>query len=199
MADLEIRTAARHELGEASAVLSRGMRDNPAHIAVFGHQPEVRRKALRRIFSTMLPLMPHPPLVGLQDGTIVAVWGTADPGKCQPGGLQKLRLLPAVLVCGPRTASRALTWLNEWSSRDLKEPHHHLGPVGVDTHLQGKGIGSRVMAAWCKTLDDNHAVGYLETDKPENVRFYGRFGFEVIEEVAVLDTPNWFMSRPAAG
>jgi ribosomal protein S18 acetylase RimI-like enzyme len=38
---------------------------------------------------------------------------------------------------------------------------------------------------------------YLETDKPENVRFYERFGFEVVGEEEVLGVPNWFMLRRA--
>ena len=44
---------------------------------------------------------------------------------------------------------------------------------------------------------DHHAgdVAYLETDKPENVSFYQRFGFEVTEEAQVLGIPNWFMLR----
>jgi hypothetical protein len=36
---------------------------------------------------------------------------------------------------------------------------------------------------------------YLETDKTENVRFYERFGFEVIGEEPVIGVPNWFMRR----
>jgi len=38
---------------------------------------------------------------------------------------------------------------------------------------------------------------YLETDKPINVRFYERFGFEVVGEQEVLGVPNWFMVRRA--
>jgi ribosomal protein S18 acetylase RimI-like enzyme len=36
---------------------------------------------------------------------------------------------------------------------------------------------------------------YLETDKPENVRFYERFGFEVVGEQEVIGVPNWYMAR----
>jgi hypothetical protein len=42
-------------------------------------------------------------------------------------------------------------------------------------------------------------LGYLETDKPENVTFYKRFGFEVVDEHPVLGIKNWFMLRDARG
>jgi len=51
------------------------------------------------------------------------------------------------------------------------------------------------MAAFCARMDQVHSVSYLETDKPENVGFYQKFGFRVIGDGNVLGVPNWFMSR----
>jgi len=39
-----------------------------------------------------------------------------------------------------------------------------------------------VMAEYTRRLDAAGEHAYLETDKPENVALYGRFGFEVLEE-----------------
>jgi hypothetical protein len=33
------------------------------------------------------------------------------------------------------------------------------------------------------------------SDKPENVRFYERFGFEPVGQEPVIGVPNWFMRR----
>ena len=44
-------------------------------------------------------------------------------------------------------------------------------------------------------LDEAGDLGYLETDKAENVRLYERHGFEVVDEAPVLGVPNWFMRR----
>jgi predicted N-acetyltransferase YhbS len=74
-------------------------------------------------------------------------------------------------------------------------PHSHLGPLAVDTHLQGQGIGSRIMEEYCRRLDATGVLGYLETDKPENVPFYERFGYATVEHADVLGVPNWFMRR----
>ena len=53
------------------------------------------------------------------------------------------------------------------------------------------------MAEYTRRLDAGGEDAYLETDKPENVALYGRFGFEVVEEAEVLGVPNWFMWREA--
>ena len=102
-----------------------------------------------------------------------------------------------LLPLGPRAMFRSLQWVGTWSKLDPPAPHWHLGPVAVDSHLQGKGIGSKLMTVFCAQMDAAAADAYLETDKPENVRFYQRFGFEVTGGQDVIGVPNWFMLRPA--
>ena len=51
------------------------------------------------------------------------------------------------------------------------------------------------MREYCRRLDANEEASYLETEKPENVALYQRFGFEIVDEAEVLDVPNWFMWR----
>jgi ribosomal protein S18 acetylase RimI-like enzyme len=117
------------------------------------------------------------------------------PGECRPGFGGQLRMLPALLRCGPRSAGRTISWLGAWSKRDPGERHWHLGPLAVDAHLQGRGVGSRLMQIFCAQMDAARDDAYLETDKPENVRFYERFGFGVIGEEEMLGVRNWFMFR----
>jgi ribosomal protein S18 acetylase RimI-like enzyme len=90
-----------------------------------------------------------------------------------------------------------MKWLGTWSKHDLDERHWHLGPIAVDAPLQGRGIGSNLMRAFCARMDASGEVAYLETDKEINVRFYERFGFEVVGEQEVIGVPNWFMLRRA--
>ena len=74
--------------------------------------------------------------------------------------------------------------------------HLHLGPLAVDRHLQGKGIGTQILLEHTRRLDEANAIGYLETDKNINVRLYQRFGYEVIGEADVIGVHCWFMRRP---
>ncbi len=179
-------------------VLSRGMRDNPVHLAAFGQDPDLRRKRLRRVFEGAFEAMDwgtNMLAARGSDGTIVGVCGTLPPGACRLGVRQQLRVLPGVLSTGPRVTVRVMRWQGVWAKMDPEGPHWHLGPVAVDAPLQGMGVGSRLMQAFCARVDAVGEAAYLETDKGINVHFYERFGFEVVGEVEVLGVPNWFMSR----
>jgi len=181
---------------EAVGVLSRGMRDNPIHVAAFGEGPERRRRCLEWMFTGLFRVMSaQTPLCARDGETIVGVTGVAPPGHCQPAGTQRLRIVPFILAAGPRSTGRVLKWIGAWAERDPEEPHVHLGPLAVDAHLQGRGIGSRILAEHCRRLDERGTLGYLETDKPENVRLYERFGYRVVAEAQVIGVPCWFMRR----
>ena len=196
---LEIGAAEPTEIEAVVGVISRGMRDNPTHVAALGEDPERREKRVRRIFSRVLPVMGHSLILARHpDGTILGVLGMAAPGRCQANGKQKMKLSLGLLPLGPLALSRSLRWVGTWEKSDPKERHWHLGPVAVDAHLQGMGIGTKLMRVFCAQMDAAGEVAYLETDKPENVRFYERFGFEVVGEQEVIGVPNWYMARPAS-
>ncbi|MBI1886713.1 MAG: GNAT family N-acetyltransferase [Chloroflexi bacterium] len=199
MIEVQVGDVERRELEEAAGVLARGMRDNPVHIAMFRGDPLSRVPKLDRMFRAALPTMDRPPLCARRDGWIVGVSGLAEPGHCRPSLLDAFRVTPAVLRAGPGPVSRGLRILRAWAGRDPKEPHWHLGPVAVDGGLQGLGIGSRMLERFCGLVDARGDMAYLETDKPENVPFYQKFGFETVDEADVPGVHSWFMVRPAAG
>ena len=199
---LKVGTLDAPEMGEAVGVMVRGMRDNPNIVAAFGQDPEIRQKRLLRLFGAMaaaeVPGRDREVLVARgPDGSTMGVCGMMPPGRCQPGLGRQIRLLPALLALGPRGAGRTMKWLGAWSKHDPDERHWHLGPVVVDAHLQGKGIGSTLMQAFSERMDALGEDAYLETDKQINVRFYERFGFEIAGVEEVHGVPNWFMTRRA--
>jgi len=194
--EVEVRDLGPDDLAAAIGVLARGMRDNPMHVATFGDDAEVRRRSLERVFTRVFRVMTsQAPIGAYGDGGLLGVTGVEPAGHCQPTGGERLRLLPTVLALGPRRAGRTLTWLKAWGDHDLAEPHSHLGPLAVDAHLQGRGVGTRILGEYCRRLDDTAQVGYLETDKRENVVLYERHGFVVTGEAPVIGVPNWFMRR----
>jgi predicted N-acetyltransferase YhbS len=66
----------------------------------------------------------------------------------------------------------------------------------VTPECQGRGYGSRLATRCCEELDGAGSAGYLETDRPANLPFYAKFGFDVVREVTVLGVPTWLMRRP---
>jgi ribosomal protein S18 acetylase RimI-like enzyme len=153
---------------------------------------------VERILGSSVSLLEKPPLAARRGDWIVGICGLAPPGTCQAPLLKQLRFLPAVLRDGPVAALRTLRVMSEWKKRDPVDRHWHLGPVGVEPGLQGMAVGSQMMERFCARMDAEGELAYLETDKPENVRFYEKVGFVTVEQAAVLGVPNWFMRRDPA-
>ncbi|MFD5215361.1 GNAT family N-acetyltransferase [Microbacterium sp. NPDC058345] len=189
------RTAAN----DVAALLGRGMADNPVHAAVYRGDERHRARCHARITRTLLATSAALDIEGVeQAGELIGVAAAAAPGRCQPGASARMRLLATASALGAPTLSRLLEWNGIWARHDPTEPHVHLGPVSVDRHLRGRGIGSLLLLRHVGRLDAVGAVGYLETDRPEAVDFYSRFGYAIVGEEDVLGVPTWFMRRPAA-
>jgi GNAT superfamily N-acetyltransferase len=68
-------------------------------------------------------------------------------------------------------------------TRDARAEHWHLELLGVDTPLQGQGIGSALLQPVLQQADEQGTPCYLETLQPRNVPFYQGHGFEVVVEM----------------
>jgi ribosomal protein S18 acetylase RimI-like enzyme len=195
---VEIGSLDESGIEEAVDVLARGMRDNPLHLASYGEDPERRLRKVHSFMSAAFGIKDfssHTLVARRADGVIVGVGGMLPPGDCLPTLGQVVRMMPRLLSNGPWTIGRMMRWLGVWAKHHPKERHWHLGPLAVDAHMQGRGVGSKLMQAFCARMDAVGEDAYLETDKEINVRFYERFGFEVISQEEVLGTRNWFMLR----
>ena len=93
---------------------------------------------------------------------------------------------------------KVIQWFARWCHLDPDEPHVHLGPIGVAPARQGRGIGTGLMHCYINHLEEEKSAGYLETDRPENVEFYERFGFFVRRNEELIGVPIWHMWRPAS-
>jgi ribosomal protein S18 acetylase RimI-like enzyme len=193
-----IRELTTDDLAAAIGVVARAMCDNPLDIAALGDDRDARLQRLHRMFKIALPrILRKGVMLGAFDGEMLAgVAAMLPPGRCQPSATEKITLVPRMIrALGLGGFGRLGRWLGEWSRHDLREAHWHLGPVAVDPNLQGRGIGRALMDASCGRIDRVGAASYLETDKPQNVEFYKKYGFETVEEASILGTPNWFMRR----
>jgi ribosomal protein S18 acetylase RimI-like enzyme len=82
--------------------------------------------------------------------------------------------------------------------RLLPGPHWYLLILGVDLHVQGRGIGGSLIQPTLSRADADGLPCYLETAKERNLGFYRRHGFEVAEEQTIeAGGPTvWSMIRP---
>lgn len=213
--DIELESLRQGEIHLAAQVAARGMRDNPTSVALSGHDPVRRVRDLEPTFEWVLASLKRPSLVARRNGAIVGLAAMAPVEQCffrqimanektiKLGRMRAqvsvphvpVRLLLPLLRLGPTKLGRLSAWGEANLDHDPKEPHHHVELVAVDAGLQGLGIGRMMLEELCREMDKSPDVAYLETDKPENLRFYGHFGFQVTAESRVLDTPIWFMER----
>ena len=182
----------RDEIAQAAGVTARALRDNPTSLAV-SDDPLIR---LDMMYSTFADMLAGARVAGVRRGNcVLGVAGAVQPGHCI------VSMIPPtvrILDTPPAEATDAERFLHLGSllaAYDLPASHWHVGPVGVEPGFQGIGIGGAAMKLLCGEFDEHHRLAWLETDKPENVRFYIGHGFEVVEEIPMFSERNWFMRR----
>ena len=81
-----------------------------------------------------------------------------------------------------------------------KEPLWYLGLLVVDPSVQRGGIGTRLQQRVIDNADETGVDCYLETQNPDNLVYYRRSRYEVVDELhPVTDGPPlWTMRRTAA-
>jgi len=182
------------QISQAVGVTARALRDNPGFVAI-SKDPVVRLEMLYSTFGGMLAVAR---VAGVRQGQCVLGAAAAlPPGHCIDS------MLPAEVrtlnIPDPDAtdADRFLYSGSVMATHDLPEPHWHVGPVGVEPGFRSMGMGRAAMRLLCSEFDEHRRIGWLETDKPENVRFYLGLGFEIVEEVPMLASRFWFMRREA--
>ncbi len=190
---IDIQRYSPAEIEATVTVLADAFVTNPLHVCAFGPQRLDQNRlffriGLRRMFSGQS-------FIALSDGEVRGyVHFNASP-YCLPPP-QEVPLSTANLL-KPLGAAvpQVVKWVSRWCRLDPDEPHGHLGPIGVSPHAQGQGVGTALMQPYLEYLESQRLAGYLETDRPNNVGFYEKFGFVVRRKEMLIGTPVWYMWR----
>jgi ribosomal protein S18 acetylase RimI-like enzyme len=219
---VEVRLLTDGERAAAAEVAARALRDDPMFVYLHGPDPIARmgatysslrerrrppspwwRRALgRRGTPHDGPALPARPTVwgALVEGHVVASAAAAPPGECFVDALPpSLRRMPGGVDGGPGSSDRQTRVLAVLSAHHCPDRHWHVGPVGVEPGLQGRGVGHAVMRLVCEAMDDAGEIAFLETETATNVVFYRRLGFEVVGNAELPGLPLWFMRREPRG
>ncbi|CAA0106945.1 Mycothiol acetyltransferase [BD1-7 clade bacterium] len=71
-------------------------------------------------------------------------------------------------------------------------PYWYLSLIGTDPAYQNRGVGSALMKRGLAAVDAQNDLAYLVSTNPKNIRFYQRYGFEVICHVKTGDIPELY-------
>lgn len=198
MEQITIRPFQESDLAEAIVVTTRAYATNALGDAVYRGHPE----KLRFQEASNRQILAHAPgqvFIAARNGKVMGMMRMTEWPQCQMtlSFVQTLRIIvPALLTRNRGVVLRRMAARSAWTRHHPNKPHWHLGPIAVVPELQRRGIGSQLLEHFCRIVDQSGQAAYLETDRPENVRLYERFGFRVIEEGPVVGIPNWFMWRP---
>ena len=103
-----------------------------------------------------------------------------------------------------REAGKRIKPIEEYSTKIHREfapgDHWYLQTLGVEPAHQGKGYGSLLMEYMLEKIDNTNPLPvFLETSTEINVKFYKRFGFEVVKEEIIPETgvKQWYLFRYA--
>jgi GNAT superfamily N-acetyltransferase len=174
-------------------ILAHAFATNPLHVSAFGaHQIDQNRSLFRLGLRQMFC---GKSVVALANGQIQGYAHFSPSPHCLPAPeILPFAMAPLLKPFGKASAP-LMRWFVRWCHLDPDEPHLHLGPIGVAPQAQRQGVGTALMRCYLEHLRAENLPGYLETDKPENIEFYEKFGFVVEHEEELIGTPTWYMWR----
>jgi len=196
---VDVRPVKPEDISRLSESLARAFYDDPVSRYLF---PEDHRRIrrLERYFRFQIrTFLTRGEAWTTPDLDAASLW--MPPNHRPPSMAEGVSQLPVVAILGRRTG-RALRLMQLLESHHPRSPHFYLGTIGTDPAAQRKGYGSALLQIVLKRCDTEAIPSYLESSKEENLAFYHRHGYEVVDEVLVpqTDTKLWLMWRePGAG
>jgi GNAT superfamily N-acetyltransferase len=192
--NLVLRKYSHADVEDCVSVLADAFVSSPLHLSAFGNDRINQnrlffRLALRNMFFGRA-------FVALDDGALCGYVHFRAWPYCLPAPEEIPTAAATLLKPLGEAVPKFIQWFARWCHLDPQEPHVHLGPIGVAPGKQRQGIGTALMHCYIAALEQERSLGYLETDRLDNVEFYKKFGFVVTHEETVIGTPTWYMSRP---
>lgn len=187
----------KKHLEDAVAILAEALMVEPGFAHIMPDEG-IRRAGLRLVIADMVDhaLSAGTCWAAIEDDQVLGVGVWSAPGKHSHDVLN----LEAYSPLGQDVIQQLDEFGRNASLYFPAGPFWYLEALGVAPAAQGKGVGSRLLPYMLEQIGD--AACYLETATEANIRFYQRFGFEVLDPAAQL-TPNngpthWTMLRPAS-
>ena len=173
-------------LDEAVAVSVRAFSDDPFFRYLFPNDEKRERSTAimhRVALRAVAPL--GTTRTALIDGRVagVAVW--LPPGRWPFPPMVQVRQLFGTLPAfygAMRSLAQVRPLLRDVVKAHPRAPHWYLQLLMVDPPYQRQGIGAVLQAPELHACDRDATPAWVETQKVENLAYYGRFGFRVIAE-----------------
>lgn len=191
---VEVHRADASDHAVLSAVLARAFDDDPVQRWVYP-RPRARERYGGAFFRWSLWRYADQEVTWTtSDLAGAAIWALPD---CWRATVPQLVRLVRWTGRGAGPRGPLVLWgLNGIERRHPDDRHLYLAVLGVDTDRQGAGIGSALLGPGLELCDAEGLPAYLESSKERNLAFYGRHGFDVIDQLKLpIGPPVWLMRR----
>lgn len=193
----KIRNAISDDIDTMKRVLARAFDADPFH-KWYVIQDKKRIARLETHFETYLKhyVMKHDHVFVTEEVNAVAAWFPPEPEESwKLSTLKELSLMDKwVSIMGVRKLRIVQAGVDRLKKHHLKTPHFFLAYLGVDPELQGKGIGAGLLRHGLNMCTQDRLPAYLETSAEQNVPYYEKHGFTVLEEFELERGPRiWTM------
>jgi ribosomal protein S18 acetylase RimI-like enzyme len=199
---LTVRRMVAEERSRVVVTLARAFQDDPVFTFLIPDPISQARAALTFMSAPVIDAEQYREVWTASVGDQVvgaAVW--LPPG-AYPRGTRRetvsvLREIRSVHRIGSRLgASLRLYGQMDRIHKRLAVPHWYLVLLACDPAWQRQGHGSALLAPVLQRADEEGVPAYLETQKEENLPWYRRHGFEVMDEINARGFPRmWAMRR----
>jgi GNAT superfamily N-acetyltransferase len=102
-----------------------------------------------------------------------------------PGSLRTFYRRPRSLATGNR-------YVAALARAHRKDPHWYLMVLCADPRHQRSGVGTMLLEQAFDQIDTEGVGSHLETPRYENVAYYQRFGYELVDTVKFNDGPPFY-------
>ncbi len=199
------RRAKLEDAGALSRLFSAAFYNDPVFDWIARAGPR-RAQVLEQFFFWLLHVraIPFGEVWMSENADACAAW--LPPGTpASPGGfMEQMRLMPLfVRLCGFPRLMRGSAMADAMEKNHPHEKHFYLAFIASAPRLQGMGLGSAMMEATLKRIDETGTPAYLENSNPKNTRLYERCGFVAQKNIAPAGAPPliamWRAARIANG
>lgn len=194
--DLEARAGVRlgrisssgADLDEAAMVAARAFFHDP-FFEYLDSRGVTRARGLAIFFrASVAAAGAHARLLGARDGEgrLMGVSVVLDPDSYPlPASSQARQMAGALraLALRPQAIPAGIRYLLAIDQAHPKERLWYLQLLVVDPLAQRRGIGGLLQADMLRRADEEGVGCYLETQKPQNIAYYRRFGYDLVDHL----------------
>ncbi len=195
----------RRDVGNVSEALVQAFLDDPMWATILPDE-RIRERLMRPMWKALLRYaLVYGEVTTTHDAAGAACWLAPDATKTTL--LRTVRTgmgLPFAVARFPRADRlrflQVTSLLDVCHERHMPAPHWYLWALGVKPSHQRQGIGTALLRPGLARADREDCACYLETGTPENVSFYEKLGFRILEEADLPQPPIhlWLMRRDPA-